>query len=234
MKHFFTKWFHQWKELLHERKFRISLLVGFLLLSLALVINYQSVIYTDNVPVVSVGDLILNKIPTLDLLFMYTYGIFIVVGITVIYPLFFKPELAPFTAKTIAAFVIIRACFISLTHLGAPADFFRLPGLEDQPGFLKIFYLNDLFFSGHTGFPFLAALIFWENKLLRWFLILMSLAQGATVLFMHVHYSIDVLAAFFITYSIYVVSDKLFNKLNLSFKKIVENIEVKMGIKSLY
>ncbi len=118
-----------------------------------------------------------------------------------------------------------------MTHLGAPENFFQLPQIWDQPGAFRIFYLNDLFFSGHTGFPFLAALLFWENKVLRWFLILMSFAQGITVLFMHVHYSIDVLAAYFITYSIYVVSDKIFNKLNLSFKTVVLKLEERMGVK---
>lgn len=225
MLNFFKKWLHQWKELLKEKNFRISLLVGIALLSLAFVVNYQSVIYTDNVEVVSVGDLILDNIPTVDLLFMYTWGIFIVLAIVVVYPIFFRPELLPFAAKTVAAFIIIRAGFISLTHLGAPENFFKLPDIYAQPGAFQIFYLNDLFFSGHTGFPFLAALIFWENKLLRWFLILMSLAQGATVLLMHVHYSIDVFSAFFITYSIFAVSDKLFNKLNLSFREIVNKIE---------
>lgn len=222
---FFKKSFHRWKELLKEKAFRISLLAGIALLSLAFVINLQSVMYTEDVKVMSVGDLILDNIPMVDLLFLYTWGIFIVLGIVVIYPIFFKPELLPFAAKTIAAFIIIRAGFISLTHLGAPENFFKLPDIYAQPGLFRIFYLNDLFFSGHTGFPFLAALIFWENRLLRWFLILMSLAQGATVLFMHVHYSIDVFSAFFITYSIYIVSDKLFNKLNLSFKAIVNKIE---------
>lgn len=234
MKSFFHSWYKKWRELLKDRKFRLSLLITFLLHVFALFVNYHAVIYTSNVPVLSVGDLILDVIPTVDLLFMYTYGIFVVIAITIIYPIFFKPELLPFTGKTTAAFIIIRAFFISLTHIGAPVDFFRLPQIWDQPGLLKIFYLNDLFFSGHTGFPFLAALIFWENKFIRFFMIFMSMAQAVTVLFMHVHYSIDVFSAYFITYTIYVVSDKIFNKLNLSFKRIAEGVhllETKMGMK---
>ena len=92
MLNFFKKWLHQWKELLKEKNFRISLLVGIALLSLAFVVNYQSVIYTDNVEVVSVGDLILDNIPTVDLLFMYTWGIFIVLAIVVVYPIFSDPN----------------------------------------------------------------------------------------------------------------------------------------------
>ena len=42
-----------------------------------------------------------------------------------------------------------------------------------------------------------------------------------SVLAMLVHYSIDVFAAFFITYGTYKLSDNIFNKLNLRFKKNV-------------
>lgn len=230
MKHFFRTWYHQWRELLRNRKFRISLIIGLSVIFAAYILNYLAVLYTDSIPVLSVGDLILDHIPTLDLEYMYTFGIYLTALIMIFYPIIFKPELVPFTAKTVAAFIIIRAFFISLTHLGAPANYFQLPQLEDQPSFFRWFYMNDLFFSGHTGMPFLAALLFWENKFMRYFFIIMSVGQALTVLFMHVHYSIDVFSAYFITYSIYVVSDKVFNNLNLSFKKIVQGIEVKMRL----
>jgi hypothetical protein len=225
---FIKKKWHHWKELLSDKKYRISLLAGFALLLIAYYLNYTATLYTSEIPVLSVGDLILDHIPTLDLSVMFTFGIYLVAAIVTIYPLVFKPELLPFAAKTVAAFIIIRSGFISMTHLGAPEGYFRLPGIEDQPGLTKFFYMNDLFFSGHTGFPFLAALLFWENKWLRWFMLAMSVGQSFTVLFMHVHYSIDVFSAYFITYTIYVVSDKIFNKLNLSFRLIVKAAELKM------
>lgn len=231
MKLFFLKVIHRWKELLKEKKFRMSLIAGMGVLLLAYFVNFKAALYTNSIPVLSVGDLILDNTPTVNLSFMYTFGIFFTVFMVIIYPLIFKPELVPFAAKTVGMFIITRAFFISLTHLGAPIDYFMLPQLEDQPGVFKLFYMNDLFFSGHTGFPFLAALLFWENKTIRVFFVLMSIAQAITVLLMHVHYSIDVFSAYFITYTIYVVSDKIFNNLNLSFRRIVDNIEVKMGMK---
>lgn len=229
-KHFWIRWFHQWRELFALRSFRLSLLTGIVILLLAYYVNYRAILYIHQIPVISVNDLILDRIPLVNLTFMYTVAIYFVAGIVIFYPLIFKPELVPFSAKTVGAFVLIRACFISLTHLGAPEGYFQLPQFEDQPGVFKLFYTNDLFFSGHTGFPFLAALLFWENKALRIFLIGMSFAQALTVLFMHVHYSIDVFAAYFITYAIYIVSDKIFNELNLSFKKIVKKIEERMKL----
>lgn len=233
MKTFLVRWYHQWRELLKDRKFLASLLVGAVVMGVAYYVNFRAVLYTDQIPVLSVGDAILDSIPTIDLSFLYTFGIYFTAVLVVVYPLFFKPELVPFTAKTAGVFIIIRAFFISLTHLGAPLNYFQLPQLEQQPWGFKLFYMNDLFFSGHTGFPFLAALLFWESKVMRYFFLGMSIAQAITVLFMHVHYSIDVFSAYFITYTIYVVSDKIFNKLNLSFKKIVQGIEMKFGIKKL-
>lgn len=225
MKSFFITLFHRWRSLLHERTFRISFLAGIALLLAAYVINYEASVYTASVPVLSVGDAILDNLPTINLSAIYIFGIVLTEIIFFVYPIFFKPELAPFTAKTAALFYIVRSFFIILTHLGAPANFFNLPQFAEQTYLGRFFFLNDLFFSGHTGFPYLGALLFWQNKPLRIFLLLMSFAQAATVLLMHVHYSIDVFSAYFITHSIYVVSNKVFNELNLSFKRIAQRVD---------
>jgi hypothetical protein len=70
---------------------------------------------------------------------------------------------------------------------------------------------NDLFFSGHTGLPFLIALIFWDHVYVRTLFLSSSVVFGVIVLLSHLHYSIDVFSAFFITYSIYHISLKLFH-----------------------
>jgi len=69
---------------------------------------------------------------------------------------------------------------------------------------------SDMFFSGHTGMPFLLALMFWEDKLARYISLTASCIFGAAVLFGHLHYSIDVFAAFFITYTIFQIAQKFF------------------------
>ena len=76
----------------------------------------------------------------------------------------------------------------------------------------KFAFGGDLFFSGHTGLPFLMALIFWDNKYLRWIFILTSVMFATVVLLAHLHYSIDVLSAFFITYTIFHIALFLFKK----------------------
>jgi hypothetical protein len=68
-----------------------------------------------------------------------------------------------------------------------------------------------MFFSGHTGMPFLLALIFWDNKPLRYILFSASLIFGVSMILGHLHYSIDVAAAFFISHSIYRIGRRLFS-----------------------
>jgi hypothetical protein len=224
------KVFKHWKELLKERDFLLSLLGGVALMLVAMFTNYFANSYIDSIATYPVGDLILDNIPTYNLNFFYTTGLLIITLAIIGYPLFFKPEIFPFGLKTFAAFLIIRSFFISLTHLGVPPGFFELnqPLIDAanriEPGLFRFVYVNDLFFSGHTAAPFLAFLIFRETTF-RYFFLISSFIMGATVLLMHVHYSIDVFSAYFITYTIYVVSDNIFNKLNENFRKVVKEFE---------
>ena len=128
------------------------------------------------------------------------------------------PKRIPFLAKNIALFVAIRAVFISLTHIGPypdqiPMDVFGenwLQHLTDNANFFIFSSGSDLFFSAHTGLPFLMALIYWKNKAVRLFCIFAAAFFGVVVLLGHLHYSIDVASAFFITYSIFHIAEWLF------------------------
>src|SRR3989344_5297911 len=90
--------------------------------------------------------------------------------------------------------------------------------LENIPPGLGLFdaiytYLNfqtGLFFSGHTGMPFLVALIFLNNKMVRYVLLSLSFIFAVAVLLAHIHYSIDVLAAPFMAYCIFKIAQYLF------------------------
>jgi membrane-associated phospholipid phosphatase len=77
---------------------------------------------------------------------------------------------------------------------------------------------NDLFFSGHTGAPFLLALIFWRIPPLRYLFLAWSLFFAVIVLLGHLHYTIDVLSAFFITYTIFHMSEFFFKTYQTIFR----------------
>lgn len=213
-----------WSELLRNKKYRISLLLGFIWLIAALYVNYLISNFNETFVATGAGDLILDNIPTLDLNYFYTVGIYVIIVSLFVY-IFFRPEIAPFAFKTYAIFILVRSFFIVLTHIGPPPGFYDLAGPgQDSPFLQKFFFINDLFFSAHTGIPFLGFLLF-RGSVVRYFYLVASFVMGATVLLMHVHYSIDVFGAYFITYSIYHLSDNVFHKLNNSFKRLLKLIE---------
>src|SRR3989339_678229 len=59
---------------------------------------------------------------------------------------------------------------------------------------------------------FIFVLIFWENKWLRTIFVASSIFFGASVLLGHLHYSIDVFSAFFITFGIFHLAKSFFEK----------------------
>jgi membrane-associated phospholipid phosphatase len=100
-----------------------------------------------------------------------------------------------------------------LTHISPfPTHAMIESAFFNKEVFAGIFTGNDLFFSGHTGIPFLLALIFWKNKTLRIIFLGFSVLFAIVVLLGHLHYSIDVLSAYFITYSIFHICRVFFKK----------------------
>ncbi|MFA6476634.1 MAG: phosphatase PAP2-related protein [Candidatus Paceibacterota bacterium] len=192
-----------------DRVFVQSLFVAVILFAFSLALNYFASAYASSHAGPAVGDIILDNIPVFNLDEVFAYGP-ILFWLVIAFFAFREPKTIPFLVKSIALFVVVRSIFVTLTHLGvSPAD---LPADFNSNFIKRLSYGGDLFFSGHTGMPFLMALIFWENKNLRIFCIVSAIFFGAIVLMVHMHYSIDVLAAFFITYTI-------FHLAGISFKK---------------
>lgn len=202
----------RYKEVLAQKHFYRRLVIGVLLVLASLGLNYVANSYSEAQTGSVVQDIILKNIPVLNIAFLYLDGFNLFLIFVVIVGLH-EPHRLPFMLKTIALFIAVRSFFIVLTHLSIP-----LPAMYDAiyfpAGTFSNFFSsgNDLFFSGHTGFPFLMSLLFWKNKILRYVFLGCSLFFGTTVLFAHVHYSIDVFGAFFITYAIYDLAILAFKK----------------------
>ena len=191
----------------NDRTFLIMLLVSFGMVIVANVINYYAGTYATEKASNAVTDLILNNIRVYDVDFMFVYGTLAFWGFCILVFLH-RMERLPFVLKTLSLFIVIRSIFITLTHLGPFAD-----QISWSNSILdKWSFGGDLFFSGHTGIPFLLALVFWDIKSLRYIFIGSSLFFGTIVLMGHLHYSIDVMSAFFITYTIYHLAEMFFKK----------------------
>ncbi len=191
----------------YNKEFVISIAISFFILIVSLIINYYAGAYATKSASNSVTDIILSNIPVYNVDDLFVYGP-IVFWLFVSVILLIKPKAIPFTLKSIALFIIIRSISISLTHIAPfPTE------VPIDSNIIKDFTSGgDLFFSAHTGLPFLMSLIFWKDIKLRVIFLLSSVAFGVIVLMGHLHYSIDVFSAFFITYTIFHIGELLFKK----------------------
>jgi membrane-associated phospholipid phosphatase len=146
--------------------------------------------------------------------------------IALVYLVLFIPEKLPYGLMLFALVGFSRAFFISFTNLAPPSDiiFLKRPELVDAT-FRYLFMKSDLFFSGHVANAFMAFLLLKDFKV-KWLILFGTVLMGVTVLLMHIHYSIDVFAAFFITYGLYKIGEGMMNKLNIKFKKASEKFHL--------
>jgi hypothetical protein len=195
-----------------DKNFLISFFSGAGLLGISLVVQFFVSNYVTRSVSVPVTDIILSNTRVYDVAGIFVWGavILVMVGLLVVLR---RPNYLPFIAKSIALFTLIRSVFVSLTHISPfPTHTIISSAFFNKEVFNGIFTGNDLFFSGHTGIPFLLALIFWDNEKLRYVFLGFSVLFAIVVLLGHLHYSIDVLSAYFITFSIFHICKFLFKK----------------------
>ncbi|MBU6321071.1 MAG: hypothetical protein KGI78_03880 [Patescibacteria group bacterium] len=192
-----------------DRRFIHSFLAGAAYLAIALVIQSYAVAFATGSASNSVTDIVLSNTPTLPVDGYFIYGTVLAAACALVASLVYLRR-APFVLKSGALFFFIRSFFVSLTHINTfPTQVAITPNAITRL-FPFVFTGKDLFFSGHAGAPFLMALIFWDKPALRYLFLGFSIAFAFVVLFGHLHYSIDVAAAYFITYSIFALAKYLF------------------------
>ncbi len=195
------------KTLWLNKFFVVSTITGILLFSGSLFVNYGAINYATKEAGSSTTDILLDNLPVINTDFIFTEGAFVFIILTALL-LALKPKTIPLTLKSVALFIVVRSIFVIMTHLG-PVPNSITPDLNS---FQFISSGADLFFSGHTGLPFLMALLFWDNKYIKLFFLFCSIVAAVAVILGHLHYTIDVFSAFFITYGIYNLALYFFKK----------------------
>ncbi|MDB5237954.1 MAG: conserved rane protein of unknown function [Candidatus Kaiserbacteria bacterium] len=181
--------------------------------------NYMASAYATVAASNSVTDLILDHTAVFDVDGYFVYGAVALIAFILLL-LLLRPKRITFTLHSLALFFFIRAGFITLTHIGPYPVHTAIQFTSSIGIFLsKVFFGDDLFFSGHTGAPFLMALVYWREHWLRYIFLAWSVFLAGVVLLGHIHYSIDVASAFFITFTIYHIALWLFPQEHAAFLK---------------
>lgn len=188
-------------------RYYASLLEAVLLFVIAVIATHLSSKYAEVKASNYVEDIILSNTQVHNFEFIFVQVAIMLSLFVVVLAIRFQ-KAAPFLIKAASLFIIIRSLFVSMTHIGPYP--FKLELTSPLLNFITSG--NDLFFSGHTGLPFLIALIFWDHLYLRILFLVSSGMFGTIVLLAHLHYSIDVFSAFFITYSIYHIAIRIFRR----------------------
>lgn len=198
---------HRYSSAWLEQYYKAALPISIFLFLTAVTANTFAGVYATEHASNSVTDVILSNIPVFDIDAWFVYGsiAFIVIVVALLSA---HPHRIPFVLCALALFYIIRAVFISLTHIGPYPEHAEL-NFESKI-ILLLWGGGDQFFSGHTGAPFMLALVYWADKKWRIFFLAASLFFATIVLLGHLHYTIDVLSAFFITYAIYKIALTIF------------------------
>jgi hypothetical protein len=119
---------------------------------------------------------------------------------------------------------LARGACVALTTLGPPDPAHAGPGIDGKSyfqallellspfgvfveGSARAYLTQDLFFSGHTATTFLLLLYVWHRRRLRALALLGHLVAVASVMLAHLHYSIDVVGAWAITFAIFALRE---------------------------
>lgn len=204
---------NEYRRCFSNKRFVLSILGALVLFGLSMVVSYYAISFSGTHVSNSVTDLVLSntRVYNVDGIFVYGGVLLVVFAILTILS---RPRYIPFAIKTIALFFIIRSGFVVLTHISPYPEHIAITAsyFTTSTLFKSFFTGDDLFFSGHTGLSFLLVFLFWDSLPLRLIFIAASILFGAVVLLGHLHYSIDVAAAFFIVPTIFAMSKGLFRR----------------------
>jgi hypothetical protein len=196
----------EWKDYLRYPRGRRELLLAIVMIVLAMMVFAHFVDFIEARPGARLDDPVLRLTTPIDLtwpIFLLVYGS-LIGGVAA---LLRHPQRLVFALQLYALMVVSRIVAMYLIPLDPPANMIAL-----RDPIVELFgtghlLTRDLFFSGHTATLFILFLTA-NRRVTRIAFMLLTLVVAAAMLLQHVHYSIDVLAAFFFTYADYALLRK--------------------------
>ena len=198
-----------WLEVWQHKRFRYKTIIALLLVAIILILLPTFFAFIEKREGMVLQDFVLDAIPAMDVS-IPTFAIIWSVVLLVFYRIYQNPRLFLVVAYGFILMCVLRVLTISLLPLHPPPGLIVLkdPIANIAYGGNGIFITKDLFYSGHTGNMFLFFLCL-EHKWDKIIALTASFLVGILVMVQHIHYSIDVFAAFLFTYFIDLGAKKL-------------------------
>jgi len=198
-----------WSEAWQHKSFRNKTFVALVLVAIILILLPTFFAFIEKREGMVLKDFVLDAIPAKDVS-IPTFIIIWSVVLLVFYRIYQNPRLFLLVAYGFILMCVLRMLTISLLPLNPPPGLIVLkdPIANIAYGRNGIFITKDLFYSGHTGNMFLFFLCL-QHKWDKIIALTASFLVGILVMVQHIHYSIDVIAAFLFTFFIYLGAKKL-------------------------
>lgn len=199
------EWIRAWNNPFFKKRFQLGFVIWILLL-IAFPIFFDFIEARNGY---QLDDYFLNMLPVYDvsvITFLIIWSMFLFL----LYRAVRSPELLLLFLWGFIFLSISRILSIYFFPLNPPDHLIELrdPITNIFYGKKHHFITKDLFYSGHTSTQFLMCLCFTKRSDKIWALC-STIIVGILVLIQHIHYSIDVIAAPFLTYLVYLISKKI-------------------------
>jgi hypothetical protein len=198
-----------WRDAMSDPFYKKRILTGFIIWTAILIAFPFFFNFIETRDGIILNDFIISKLPAYDVsipTFIIIWSMFFLFLKRAIY----NPDLLLLFLWGFIFLSISRFISIYLVPLNPPEQLIALrdPITNIFYGKKHGFITKDLFYSGHTSTQFLMCLCFTKrsDKLLAF---IATILVGLFVLIQHVHYSIDVIAAPFFTYLVYLLSKQM-------------------------
>ncbi len=159
---------------------------------------------------VVLNDWLLNVLPAHDVSLPLMLVVWSMTAL-ILYRCVQSPDILMIFLWSYIAVSLVRILTISLVPLDAPVNLIGLADPLSNAFYGAKFVTKDLFFSGHTSTIFLMALCL-HNRTEKIIGYIASAIVGFLLLVQHVHYSMDVFVAPFVTWVVYRVTKRVLSR----------------------
>jgi PAP2 superfamily C-terminal len=177
-------------------------------------------------PAPTLPDFVLPHVPLVPFIERYNYWLWIISYVPIALWLFTAaPERFIRYMVSAGLLGLLRGACILATGLGAVSGVDRHAGMSDETRWnaflslgtpwglfnpdagMRVYLTKDLFFSGHTATTLLLLLYVWPWPKVRWAMLALHVLVVASVFLAHLHYTIDIIGAYAITFSLFALRE---------------------------